>query len=269
MSLIDVHTHILSKAYTDLLEQHASPRYGLSRDSEGSVIVTRKGARFMTFTRPMFDPEIRLEAMDQVGVQLELLSYTCPNCYWAEGALAGEVARVMNDNLAEVCARWPNRYRGLASIPLQNAELSLRELERALDQLGLVGLIILANVNEIPLDHPDFEPVWAELNRRRVPTLLHPTASPGVPDMGLGDYGLIPSIGFMVDTTLAVSRMALAGVFERYPDWPLIISHAGATLPYLAARLDQCYQFIPDARAKAPHPPQSLPETALLRHRDV
>lgn len=73
--------------------------------------------------------------------------------------------------------------------------------------------------------------------------------------MGLGDYGLIPSVGFMIDTTLAVARMALGGVFERNPDWPLIISHAGATLPYIAGRLDQCYQHIPDAHAHAPHPP--------------
>jgi aminocarboxymuconate-semialdehyde decarboxylase len=255
MGLIDVHTHILSRPYADLLEKHGPPQYGLSRDAEGSVIVTRKGARFMTFTAPMFDPAMRLEAMDAVGVELELLSYTCPNCYWASGALAERVARVMNDELADVCARWPQRYKGLASIPLQNADLALRELERALDELHLVGLIILANVNEVPLDDARFEPVWQELNRRRVPTLLHPTAPPGVPEMGLGDYGLIPSIGFMLDTTLAVSRMALGGVFERNPDWPLIVSHAGATLPYLVGRLDQCYRFIPDARAHTPQPP--------------
>jgi aminocarboxymuconate-semialdehyde decarboxylase len=257
MSLIDVHTHILSKGYTELLEKHGPPQYGLARDSEGSVVVTRKGARFMTFTAPMFDPAVRLEAMDAVGVQIELLSYTCPNCYWAQGKLAEQVARRMNDDLADVCARWPERYRGLASIPLQNADLALRELERALDQPGMVGLIILANVNEVPLDDERFEPIWQELSRRRVPTLLHPTAPPGVPEMGLGDYGLIPSIGFMVDTTLAVSRMALGGVFERNADWPLIVSHAGATLPYLAGRLDQCYRFIPDARARAPQPPSA------------
>jgi aminocarboxymuconate-semialdehyde decarboxylase len=61
----------------------------------------------------------------------------------------------------------------------------------------------------------------------------------------------------MVDTILAVARMALGGVFERHPDWPLIVSHAGATLPFLAGRLDQCYRFIPDARAHAPQPPSA------------
>ena len=250
MPLIDVHNHILSREYTDLLARHGGHRYSLAQDAEGRTVVMRAGARFMTFTEPMFDPELRFPAMDEVGVAIELLSYTCPNAYWAEGALAAEVARVMNDHLAEVCARWPARFRGLASVPLQDVDLALKELERAVDRLGMVGLIVLANVNETPLDDPRFEPFWAALNERRLPVLLHPTVPPGVDAMGMDRYGLVPSIGFMIDTTLAVTRMIFAGVFERHPDWPLIVSHAGATLPFIAGRLDQCHRFIPDARAR-------------------
>lgn len=255
MSLIDVHTHILSTAYTDLLQKHGGNRFTLSQDSAGSTVVMRKGARFMTFTEPMFNTEMRLEKMDEAGVRMGLLSYTCPNAYWAEGEIVTEVVRTMNDHLAEVCARWPERFRGLASLPLQDVDLALAELERLAGIEGMVGLIILANVNEQPLDDPRLEPLWQELNRRKMPTLVHPSSPPGMFDMGLGDYGLIPSVGFMVDTTLAIARMALGGVFERNPDWPLIVSHAGATLPFIAGRLDQCYKFIPDAREHAPHPP--------------
>jgi aminocarboxymuconate-semialdehyde decarboxylase len=255
MGLIDVHNHILSRAYVELLTKFGSHRYSLQQDAEGRTIVMRKGARFMTFTEPMFDPESRLRAMDEVGVTMELLSYTCPNCYWAEGDMAGEVARVMNDHLAEVCAAWPDRFRGLASVPLQDVELALKELERAVDQLGMVGLIVLANVNDTPLDDPRFEPFWAALNIRRLPVLLHPTVPPGVDSMQMDQYGLVPAVGFMIDTTLAVARMIYAGVFERYPDWPLIVSHAGATLPFIAGRLDQCFRFIPDCRARISQPP--------------
>ncbi len=250
MSLIDVHNHILSTAYTDLLTKHGGHIYQLQQDSEGSTVVMRKGARFMTFTAPMFDPELRFPAMDEVGVDMQLLSYTCPNSYWAKDDVAEEVTRVMNDHLAEVCARWPDKFRGLASVPLQNVDLALKEMERAVDQLGMVGLIILANVNDAPLDAPQFEVFWAALNERKLPVLLHPTTPPGVDDMGMDQYGMIPAIGFMIDTTIAVTRMVLAGVFERYPDWPLIVGHAGATLPFLAARLDQCHRNIPDARTR-------------------
>jgi aminocarboxymuconate-semialdehyde decarboxylase len=256
VALIDVHNHILSRAWVDLLTAHGGDRYQMAQDAEGRAIVLRKGARFLGLTEAMFDPERRLRAMDEVGVGIQLLSYTCPNCYWAPDKVAAEVARTMNDHLAEVCARWPDRFRGLASLPMQNVDLALKELDRAADHLGMVGLILLANVNETPLDDPRFEPVWAELDRRHLPVLLHPTVPPGAEAMGMDRFGLVPALGFMFDTTLALARMVLAGVFERYPHFPMIVGHTGATLPYLAGRLDACYQHIPEARQGGiPKPP--------------
>jgi aminocarboxymuconate-semialdehyde decarboxylase len=161
----------------------------------------------------------------------------------------------MNDHLTEVCGRWPGRFRGLGSLPMQDVDLALEELGRCVDQLGMVGFIILANVNDVLLDDARFEPIWAELSRRRMPVLLHPTVPPGFDAMRMDHCGLVASLGFMVDTTLAVTRMTLAGVFERHPDWPLIVGHAGATLPFIAGRLDQCHRFIPDTRQVISKPP--------------
>jgi len=255
MALIDVHNHILSKTWVDLLAAYGGHRYQIHKDVEGRTIVLRKGARFLGLTDAMFDPEMRLRAMDEAGVQTQLLSYTCPNCYWADGKAAETVARAMNDHLADVCARWPDRFRGLGSVPLQDVDLALKELERAVDQLGMLGLIILANVNETPLDDPRFEPFWAALDARRLPVLLHPTVPPGVEAMGMDRYGLVPALGFMIDTTLAVARLVLAGVFERHPDVRLIVGHTGATVPFIAGRLDQCHRFIPETRARISKPP--------------
>ncbi|MBI3636294.1 MAG: hypothetical protein HY216_08785, partial [Candidatus Rokubacteria bacterium] len=92
MTLVDVHNHILSAAYIDLLTAHGGHRYRLEKDTEGRTVVVRGGARFMTLMPAMFDPETRLRAMDEVGVEIELLSYTCPNCYWAEGGRGADVA---------------------------------------------------------------------------------------------------------------------------------------------------------------------------------
>ena len=102
VALIDVHNHILSRAYVNLLAEHGSDRYSLQPDSEGRTVVMRGNARFMTLTEPMFEPELRIPAMDEVGVQTQLLSYTCPNVYWAIDDMAVEVVRVMNDHLTEV-----------------------------------------------------------------------------------------------------------------------------------------------------------------------
>ncbi|HEU5319787.1 MAG TPA: amidohydrolase family protein [Methylomirabilota bacterium] len=255
MGLIDVHNHMLSRAWVDLIGAYGGHRYQISRDVEGRTIVLRKGARFLGLTEAMFDPEIRLRAMDEAGVDVQVVSYTCPNCYWAEGKVAEQVARTMNDHLADVCARWPARFRGLASVPLQDVDLSLKELERAVDQLGMVGLIVLANVNDTPLDDARFEPFWAAVDARRLPVLLHPTVPPGIEAMGMDRYGLGPAVGFMLDTTLAVARLTLAGVLERYPHFPLIVGHTGATIPYIAGRLDQCHRFIPESRQAITRPP--------------
>jgi len=255
MALIDVHSHILCQRYVELLAEHGQGKYHIAQDTEGRTIVMRHGARFLTLMPQMFDPVVRLSEMAALGVGTQLISYTGPNCYWAAENAIPAVVRVMNDHIAEVCAKSPGRYHGLASIPLQNVGMALEEMARAIDELGMVGLILLANVNEVPLDDPRFEPIWDELNGRRLPVLLHPTVPPGGAAMGLDDYGLAASVGFMLDTTLAVSRMIFAGVFERYPNWPLIVCHAGATLPYIASRLDRCYHTIPDARARISRPP--------------
>ncbi|MCH7653600.1 MAG: hypothetical protein IIB14_07995, partial [Chloroflexi bacterium] len=98
MALIDVHNHILSRAYVDLLAEHGRDRYSLQEDSEGRTVVMRGNARFMTLTEPMFEPELRIPAMDEVGVQTQLLSYTCPNVYWASDGMAEEIVGVMNDH---------------------------------------------------------------------------------------------------------------------------------------------------------------------------
>ncbi len=149
MALIDVHNHILSRAYVDLLAEHGRDRYSLQPDSEGRTVVMRGNARFMTLTEPMFEPELRIPAMDDVGVQTQLLSYTCPNVYWANDDMAEEIVGVMNDHLTEVCAQWPDRFRGLGSIPMQNPDLALKVLDRVVDEQGMVGLILLANVNDM------------------------------------------------------------------------------------------------------------------------
>src|SRR5687768_1836006 len=163
MALIDVHSHILCQRYVELLAEHGQGKYHIAQDTEGRTIVLRHGARFLTLMPQMFDPVVRLSEMAALGVGTQLISYTGPNCYWApENAIPG-VVRVMNDHIAEVCAASPGRYHGLASIPLQNVGMALEEMARAIDELGMVGVILLANVNEVPLDDPRFEPIWDEV----------------------------------------------------------------------------------------------------------
>ena len=87
--------------------------------------------------------------------------------------------------------------------------------------------------------------MWQEIDRLALPVLVHPTAPQGVREMHMDEFNLIPPVGFMFDTTLAFARMIFAGFIDSYPNVKLIAAHGGATLPYLAGRLDRCHEMIP------------------------
>src|ERR1041384_5497643 len=146
--------------------------------------------------------------------------------------------------MAEQATARPDRIRWLASIPWQYPDNAKAELARAV-KAGAVGVMQLANVAGAELTDEKFAPVWSEIDALGLPVLIHPGTPPGMAAMNLGAYGLVPPIGFMIDTTLAFSRMIFSGFLDRYPHVKLIAAHGGATLPYLAGRLDRCHEMIP------------------------
>ncbi|HUG77179.1 MAG TPA: amidohydrolase family protein, partial [Burkholderiales bacterium] len=127
------------------------------------------------------------------------------------------------------------------------------------DELGAVGVMVLANIDGESLTHRKFAPIWKEIDRRGLPVLVHPTAPPGTKQLDVQRYNLIASVGFMFDTSLAVSRMIFDGFFDRYPSLKLIASHGGGALPYLAGRLDICHANMPACRERV----SSLPSSYL------
>jgi aminocarboxymuconate-semialdehyde decarboxylase len=256
MSVIDVHTHILSREYVDLLAEHGGA-YTVQVDRSGGPAVHRNGAPFMTLTGGMFDVDERLRAMEAAGVDVGILSLTCPNVYWGGEAVSVRAARLMNDHIAAVSRAHPGRFFGLASLPWQYPDAALAELGRACDELGHVGVMVLANIADAPLTDERFAPVWAEIDRRGLPVLVHPTMPPGTEAMDLVRYNLVASVGFMIDTTLAVARLILDGFLDRYPKLGLIVSHAGATLPSIAGRLDRCHEMMPACRERIAAPPSA------------
>src|SRR5690606_23042286 len=104
---------------------------------------------------------------------------------------------------------------------------------------------VSANIDGKSLTAPEFAPVWQAIDALKLPVLVHPTAPQGSAEMEMHEYGLIPPVGFMFDTTLAISRMIFDGFLDRYPNLKIIAAHGGATLPYLAGRLDRCHEQIP------------------------
>jgi len=259
-TVIDVHTHCLTDAWFKLLKAHGGPRYTVRQVSGGMRAIHLDGAPFMTPVPAMFDYDLRLRAMDEVGVDVGIVSLTCPNCYWGGADVSLQAARVMNDDMAAARTAHPGRIRWLASLPWQYPERALAELERAL-AAGASGVMVLANVDGKSLTDPAFEPIWQATDARSLPVLVHPTAPPGVAEMDMVRFQLTASLGFTFDTSLAIARMIYDGFFDRYRGLRIIAAHGGGALPYLVSRMDQCYDNIPACREKiSVRPSEYLPQ---------
>jgi aminocarboxymuconate-semialdehyde decarboxylase len=254
MIAIDVHTHMLNRAWLELLRKHGKPHYELRRTLDGVDGVFLDGAPFMTLMPGHFDYEIRIARMDEAKVDLAIVSLTCPNVYWGGPEASLEAARIVNDDMAAAERRYPQRIRWLCSLPWEYPQSAINELKRSLGS-GAVGVMVLANIDGRSLTDPHLAPIWQAIDDRGLPVLVHPSAPPGTAELDLSAFNLIASVGFMFDTTLAFARMIFDGFLDRYPNLKLIASHAGATLPFLAGRLDQCFDKMSAARAKIAEPP--------------
>ena len=248
MAVIDVHTHMLTRRYLELLAEHGGPKYQAGHNEAGERVIRMWDAPFMTLTEPMWDYDQRIRDMDRAGVDIAVVSLTCPNAYFGDAEVSLTAARLVNDSMAEQQRLRPDRIRWLASLPWQHERLALVELDRA-RAAGAVGVMVIANVDGASLTDPEFAAVWKAIDRHELPVLLHPAAPQGVREMGMDEYGLVPPVGFTFDTTLAVSRMIFDGFFDRYPSLKLIAAHGGGTLPYIAARLDRCHEKLPACSA--------------------
>ena len=257
--VIDVHTHSLTEAWFQLLQRHGGPRYSVQSVAGGLRAIHLDGAPFMTPVPAMFDYDLRIRTMNDVGVDVGVVSLTCPNCYWGSPDVSRDAARIMNDDMAAARIAHPDRLRWFASLPWQHTERALPELERAV-AAGASGVMVLANVDGRPLTDPAFAPIWGAIDAKSLPVLVHPTAPPGVGAMDMVRFQLTASIGFTFDTSLAIARMIYDGFFDRYTKLRIIASHGGGALPYLISRLDQCFDNIPACREKiSARPSEYLP----------
>ena len=259
MTVVDVHTHMLSQAWFDLLKQKARPRFVVkpSKDHPAPLGIYADGAPFMTPQPGHFDYELRIREMNRAKVDLAIVSLTAPNVFWGGPKTSLKAARLVNDDMAAAQTAWPDRIRWFCSIPWEHPALALPELDRA-TAAGAVGVMVLANIAGKSLTDPRFAPIWKAIDKRGLPVLVHPTAPPGTRQLDLQRFNLIAQIGFMFDTSLAIARLIYDGFLDAYPNVKLIAAHAGGTLPYLVGRMDMCFDNMAAVREKVKERPSEL-----------
>ena len=244
-TVIDVHTHMLNDLWLSTILEHGG-HYSL-KELGGQRVIHYGGAPFMTLMDPMFDYAQRIKDMDKAGVDISIVSLTCPSVYWGGEKISTSTAQMMNDDMSDQQSNYPDRIRWFATLPWQYPEKALIELERAIAK-GCAGVFVSASITGMSLTDQTFAPIWDAIDSRDLPVLIHPGAPPGVAEMDMEKYNLAFSVGFMFDTTLAISRMIYGGFFDRYKKVKIIACHAGGALPYLVGRLDTAFDNMPPCR---------------------
>lgn len=185
--------------------------------------------------KKMADISVHLADMDVTGVETHVISCPIP-IDRAERTLGLKLARIVNDEIASVVEKHRVRFVGLAILPLQDMAASLEELDRAVDELGLKGILLFSNVNRRPLDSFELMPLYKRVTELDIPVFIHPTLP--VCLTGILDYGLPEKLGFLYDSSVAMLRLIYSGIYEKYPDLKILLPHLGSMIPYLMKRID-------------------------------
>jgi len=196
----------------------------------------------MANTRVGFDLDLRFRVLDEFGDVRQVITLGQPPIEALGGpAESPAIAREANDGLADLVAKYPDRFIAFAaSLPLNNADASLEEMRRAIDDLGAKGVMIYTNVAGKPLDAPEFQPLFDEAARRDVPIWLHPARGAAMPDYeseAASSFEIWWALGWPYETSAAMARLVFSGVFERHPGLKIITHHLGGIVPYLEGRV--------------------------------
>src|SRR5664279_4570425 len=181
---------MLTLEWIELLRGNGGGKYSVKKTKANQDAIHLYDAPFMTLMRGMWDYDLRIENMDKAGVDVAVVSLTCPNVFWGGRDISIKAARMVNDSMAEQQRARPDRIRWFASLPWQYADDAKAELARAMKN-GANGVMVLANIAGKDLTDPSFASIWREINRLGLPVLVHPTAPPGLPAMHMDEFGLV------------------------------------------------------------------------------
>jgi aminocarboxymuconate-semialdehyde decarboxylase len=233
---IDVHAHILADDTMALWQKEApktAPKL-TAIDAQSSVLEVA-GVPYRPFPRGGWDLEARLKDMDAAEVDVQVLSNTPQTfLYDQEAGLTATTAALQNDQIARLVKARPDRFMGMATLPMQDPERAIAELTRAVRELGLVGAQIGSHIEGKNLDDPGLAPFWATVAELDAFIMIHPTKPAG--GARTQAYYLANLVGNPLETTIAAASLTFGGVMEKYPTLKILLVHGGGYVPYQYGR---------------------------------
>src|SRR5919201_5046785 len=241
MRTIDVHAHLVPRSLWEAADARKD-WYGFRHEpGEGVGTIVGDGKR-THFTSPKvrFTPEERLKDMDAQGVDVQVVSIHTPFFgYHLDSAQGRALAREVNDEIAGMTRQWPQRFAGLATLPLQDVKAAIDELERAVTQLGLKGAELDTNVNGEQWDEPKFLPLFKAAEAMGAVLFFHPQPQHNFLMQRTSRYGLFNSLGVILDDAIVVAILIAGGILDACPDLKACIAHGGGPACYAMGRFDR------------------------------
>jgi aminocarboxymuconate-semialdehyde decarboxylase len=248
--IIDTHAHWYPREWLDLFRRDGAAE-GATLERDGASYTIRTQRIINKFDEEFVELERRLAGMDRQRVDVHALSLTAPMVYWASPGFGLALSQAYNDAASAAHRKHPDRFVGLAMVPMQAPELALKELERAARLPGMRGLYLATNVNGANLDERRFWDVYAKAEELGWPVFLHPVDTIG--RERTERYHLKNLLGNPYDTGVAAASLVFGGVLDAFPKLEVNLPHAGGTFPWLIGRLDHGTKVRPELRhMKAP-----------------
>ena len=226
---IDIFNHVMPQRYLEMMKEH----------SKDAGIIKRMGS-----LRMLWDIEARVSMLEEWPDVRQVLTLSLPSPELLGGPdLSPDLARIANDDMAAMCARWPRKFPAfVASLPMNNVPAALEEMDRAITRLGARGVQVLTSVNGRPLDEPEFFPVFERVTKHHdLPVWMHPARPATRADYvnePKSKYEIWQVLGWPFETSVAMARMVFSGLLQRLPKLRIITHHCGGMIPYFAGRAE-------------------------------
>jgi aminocarboxymuconate-semialdehyde decarboxylase len=254
MDAVDVHSHFFPSAFVRLIQSHGGPAGASVDRRDGVEWLTMPGHPPVPLTPQFTNVAARQARLQEMGIAAQAVSLSPPMVHWAPAELGIQLARAFNDGILELQKSFPHQFVGLATLPLQDVDAALREMDRAIG-LGMRGIYVATAVGGRYLDAPQFAPMWEAAATRRIPVFIHPQHHLG--REVLDRWHLFNSVGFPVETAVLATRLIFSGVLDRHPSLRIVLAHGGGVLPVLAGRLDHTYRQRAEVRDAIPALPSN------------
>lgn len=252
---VDVHGHVVVQEILRAPSHPESWRPEITREPNGWQLVSNDRFADGPLPKEVTEWPRIIQNMDATKVDVMAISpLSFLLLYSLDGPTGYSACQIQNDAMSEAVARYPDRLVGLGAVPLQDARLAIKELERIAGTLGMPGIVIRTNVNGAYLGDGRLWPFWEAVEDLDILVFVHPYL-PIIGAEKLGEYYLINLIGNLYETTRCIVDVIFSGLLEAFPKLKLVFAHAGGAIPYIRGRLEHGYDVRTEPKAKIRRPP--------------